>query len=89
MKTIYRYALSVSERQEHEMPAGAVLLTVQVQNGVPYLCAQVDTGMPLVTRRLFLAGIGGGVPEHGVYVGSYVDRHNFCGHIYDLGEAQP
>ena len=90
MKTIYKYAISYREEQENDMPTGATLLTVQMQSGWPYLWAQVDTEMPLVKRRLFLALTGGGVPEHGVYIGSFVDdRMGFVGHVYDLGEAQP
>ena len=94
MKTIYKYAISHTEKQEYEMPAGATLLAVQMQYGQPCVWAEVDDAAPRVRRTLAIVGTGQEVPSAGVYIGSFqievvVGIVNNVWHIYDLGEVQP
>lgn len=42
MKRIFKYSLEILDRQEVELPAGAKILSVQAQNGLPQIWAMVD-----------------------------------------------
>jgi len=71
MKTIWKYALLVADRQELQMPTGANFLAVQVQREEICLWALVDTDNPLVGRRIHTYGTGQGLGELGTYIGTY------------------
>ncbi len=69
------------------MPAGARLLAVQVQTGVPCVWAAVDPKAQVVGRRFRWAGTGHPVLEADRYVGTiqlYGGALVF--HLFDLGE---
>lgn len=55
---IYKYALKIEDEQAVEMPAGARILTVQMQHGQPQLWALVEPGQPLQHRSIIVAGTG-------------------------------
>lgn len=42
MNTIWKFPLEITDKQTIVMPAGAQPLSVQVQNGAPYVWAQVN-----------------------------------------------
>ena len=72
MNSIWKYELKVADEQLVEMPAGSLLLDVQVQNGVPCVWARVDPQQPKVKRKLVTYGTGHPVPDTtGDHVGSY------------------
>lgn len=48
MKTIYKYAIDVTDEQIVKLPANARILTVQVQGGTPCIWALVDTNEVLI-----------------------------------------
>ena len=55
-----------------QMPEGAEILCVQVQNGAPYLWARVTVGGPPVIRHFRVAGTGHDLGEGvGRYVGTF------------------
>lgn len=56
MKTIYKYPIKIEEKQEIEIPFGAMILSVQLQNGNPYLWAKVETGNSNATRIIYVFG---------------------------------
>lgn len=58
MITIYKYPLKVTDGQTVTMPAGAELLSVQVQNGIACLWAKVDTGLGNENRIIHIYGTG-------------------------------
>lgn len=71
MKTIWKYPLRTTDAQAINMPAGAELLTIQVQNGEPCVWALVDPKAPGHFVTLSIYGTGHPVDTHGEYVGTY------------------
>lgn len=72
MQTIWKYPVVLDDEFELRMPAGARLLTVQVQQGKPVLWALVNPDVPQKTRRFRLYGTGQPLPDApGEYVGSF------------------
>lgn len=58
MKTIYKYPLEIREGQCVDMPEGAIILSVQLQNDKPQLWVLVDTLRPLESRYIKIYGTG-------------------------------
>jgi len=73
MRKIYKYPLKVEDVQMVEMPAGAVVLTVQAQGETPCLWAEVDPKAALVCRSFVTYGTGHPMDDGPVrhYVGTY------------------
>lgn len=58
-KSIYKYQLKVTDTQKIELPVGAEILTVQIQNETPCLWALVDpNGIEKETRIIEVFGTG-------------------------------
>lgn len=58
-RTIHKYPLQIQNRaQAVDIPVGAELLTVQIQNGQPVLWAMVDPDAPKVMRHVQMYGTG-------------------------------
>lgn len=57
-KTIWKYRLKVTDEQLLEMPIGAEILTVQVQDGEPCLWALVDPDAVRENRKIYIFGTG-------------------------------
>ena len=63
-KTIYKYDLNIADEQVVMMPAGATILSCQVQSGVPKLWALVDSSAGYnEDRKIMLFGTGHPVPD--------------------------
>lgn len=58
MMTIWKYSLAVLDHQVIRMPRGAMVLTVQAQNGEGCLWALVDVDEPMVDRIFAVFGTG-------------------------------
>lgn len=58
MTTIYKYPVEIADEFWVEMPTGARILTVQVQNGEPFIWAQVETTAPYEPRGFRVVGTG-------------------------------
>jgi hypothetical protein len=88
---IHKYTLPVTDEFEISMPAGARLLSLQVQHEAPCLWALVDTDAPATMRRFSLRGTGHEC-EFGhlvPFVGTFqLHLGNFVGHLFDLGERE-
>lgn len=75
MRMICKYPLKDENIQMVEMPEGAIVLTVQVQRGIPCIWAEADAdpNAPTIKRRFVTYGIGhwvgDDVRDH--YVGTY------------------
>lgn len=55
-----------------DMPRGAKVLTLQVQDGHPMLWAAVDPGQPTEPRQFAIVGTGHALPDNaGAYVGTW------------------
>jgi hypothetical protein len=89
MNTVQKFALSVADRVELEMPRGAQLLHVGMTRARPCLWALVDEERPRVLRRFRLTATSEPIPDHHPewkFVGSILVGSNDC-HLWDLGEV--
>lgn len=80
MKTIWKFGLGIHDYQEVTMPVGAQILTVQCQDGRPYLWALVDPDATRETRHFRIFGSGFDMPD-------CVGREHHIGTVQQLGGA--
>ena len=59
MKVIYKYPISVTEKQFISIPVDAKILTVGIQNDIPCVWALVDDSLPIsnVLIRIYPTGV--------------------------------
>lgn len=57
-KTVYKYPLPMIDEVHVDMPRGARVLKVGVQNGEPFVWALVDTEAPMSPLRFSIRGTG-------------------------------
>ena len=81
MKTIYKYPIKIIDRQTFPIPVGANILTVQVQNGNPFVWAMVDT--EALTEEVSIRVYGTGHPisdrSNLEYIGTFQSMYG--GHL--------
>ena len=65
MRTIYKYPIfqAGTGTETLQLPAGAQILSVQLQQGATQLWALVDPTAPLELREIYVAGTGYSLPE--------------------------
>ena len=79
LQTIWKYAVPpMFSTFDLELPAGAKVLAVQLQDGRPQIWAQVDPGNLSVTRHFWSFGTGHGLPDD-------IDEKQYVGTYQDLG----
>ena len=94
MKKVYKYAIKHQSTQRVEMPIGAEILSVQVQNNDAYVYALVNPDEPTTEDRFFRTyATGGNIPaEIGFelkYIGTFMlndPEHTtgtFVGHLFE------
>jgi hypothetical protein len=84
MKTIWKFTLKTTDEQVIEMPRGAKLLTVQMQDNRPQLWALVDSVKPNEQRTIATFGTGNPA-EDGEYIGTYQMRGGeLVFHVFDI-----
>ena len=71
MKTIWKYELETTDGQSIDMPIGAEILTVQMQNGSLCLWAKVDSDAPKERRKILIRGTGNSIGEVVAYIGTF------------------
>lgn len=90
MLTVHKYPLPGVGLVGIEMPRAARVLSVQAQEGRPFLWAQVDTEQPTVRRQFRVAGTGhpleGEVVDSWAFVGTF-QVGPIVIHVWDAGEA--
>jgi len=85
MITVYKYPIQVEDKQELEINRGFLPLTVQLQNGEPFIWAQVDTAQPKqkVIVRTYGTGHTIDMTKNPLYIGSYQSKGGmFVFHVY-------
>jgi hypothetical protein len=84
LKAIYKYSLSSHTAQDIEMPVGARILTVQVQNDVPVIWAVVDPSTKYIDILTFLTLATGELVDDidGKYIGTYQLSNGLVFHIF-------
>ena len=83
MKRIYKYELE--DGRGVEMPIGAKVLTIQTQNGLPYIWALVDIDAECDFRYFTIVGTGHDFPnaDDFNYINTIQDGP-FVWHIFEL-----
>ncbi len=89
MKTIWKYKLD-SGYTFLEMPEGADLLSVQVQDDEWTLWARVDPDAQTVKREVFVCGTGKEILEDGESTPHIetIQQDGFVWHFFDGGETK-
>lgn len=88
MRTIYKYYLKLDGVQHIEMPKGAKILCVQLQQRSPCLWAEVETTQEMETHIIHTIGTGHEIKEEnlGTYIGTYQFADGAVAlHLYDQG----
>jgi len=85
---VWKFAITMEPQVE--MPAGAVLLHVDVQDGRPFVWARVDPEAPTVKWWLPVYGTGHPLDADGLpYVGTFHLDSDLAlvFHVFDAGEG--
>lgn len=86
MKTIYKYQITICDRQEIEIPRFSEILHVQMQSGSWYVWVLVDTDEPMVKKRLRVFGTGHEIPkEEDLYYVMTFQQAEFMWHLFEVG----
>ena len=83
MKTIFKYPLDT--RYSLLIPKDAEVLTVQVQNGHPYIWALIDTDKPEEYRTFYLYATGAPIDtgSKNTYIGTY-QSDGYVWHLFEV-----
>ncbi len=69
---IWKWTLKMVDNQVVNMPIGAKVLTVQMQNGEPQVWALCDEANPTEPRQIAIYGTGNPLPlEPGEYIATF------------------
>jgi hypothetical protein len=72
MKRIFKYKLETTDLQSIDMPQGAEILCLQVQNGEPCIWALVNDAATVTKRHFEIYGTGHNIPNaNRKYIGTY------------------
>lgn len=83
-KRIFKYVCPILDSFTLSLPAGAELLDVQTQHGVPVLWAAIDDEAPAEPREFILCGTGHPMPSIGHYIGTFqLHGGHFIGHLFE------
>jgi len=83
MKTIHKYPIAITDRQDVTMPRSAGIVHVGLDpNGHPCIWAMVETGNPMEDVAILIIGTGNPIPDDaGYHFGSFV-QGPFVWHVY-------
>jgi hypothetical protein len=83
--TIYKYPLPMDDEAGIQIPTGAQVLAVQVQNENPYIWALVETDAPPIIRRFCIRGTGHTFKgNEGKYIGTFqLYDGNLVFHVFE------
>jgi hypothetical protein len=82
MKTIYKYTLD-SKDCTLQLPKGAEILTIKLQNNIPTLWALVNPMTVTEERHICIVGTGWQVEDNMKYITTYMDAY-FVWHVFEL-----
>ena len=89
MNTIWKYQLEICDEQHLQMPSGAKILTVQIQQETVQLWACVDPDQTLILRQIRIHGTGHHVPNHDKlkYISTFqLQDGNLVFHVFEVLE---
>jgi hypothetical protein len=82
MRQVWKFPLTVTDRQSVAMPRNARILRVVVQRDTPTLWAEVDPSEPPVERIIRIFGTGHPLPARCIYQGTAAIGR-FVWHVYE------
>ncbi len=86
-RTIWKFQLEIKDEQSILMPAGAEILTVQVQHGIPCVWALVLPSVPMEQREFRIYGTGHPVDDSEIflsYIGTYqLQEGSLVFHVFE------
>ena len=84
MRCIWKYKLAIMDSQSIEVPRGfRVPLTVQMQDGIPYLWCNVDPeDKERITRYIYCVGTGDRIPERALQYISTIQEGPYVWHWF-------
>lgn len=94
-QVIYKYLLKIGLETFVEVPQGASVMSLAVQNGIPCLWMMVNPDAPTVKRRFFVFTTGQLVHEkmdgHQLhFIGTFLtDQDRFVGHVFTDRQEYP
>lgn len=73
MKRVYKYPVEICDVQTIHLPVGAQIISVQVQNGKPYIWACINPSVEIEPRLFRLYGTGHNIEGTNVlkFVGTF------------------
>lgn len=71
MKRIYKYPVRIDDVQTIDLPQGAQVLSVQVQDGSPYIWACVNPSAVSEPRQFHLYGTGHPIEDLLRFIGTF------------------
>ena len=89
MNTIWKYQLEICDEQYLQIPSGAKILTVQIQQETVQLWACVDLDLTPVLRQIRIHGTGHNVPNHDKlkYISTFqLQDGNLVFHVFEVLE---
>lgn len=84
MSVIYKYQIPLFDYLE--IPRGAKLLKIMMQDGKPTAWFEVPNGQPLVAREIRWVMTGEEPPTDGKYIDTLCTDGYHIIHFYDMGE---
>lgn len=85
MITIHKYQFQIADKVIVQMPKGAKVLSVQLQNGVPTIWARVVTDMENESREFRVYGTGHEIDTfaiQGTHLAT-IQHHGLVWHIFE------
>jgi hypothetical protein len=82
--TIWKFSFATTDLFTLEMPARAKILTVQIQNGMPQMWAEVDPHANTEERHFAVYGTGHRLLPGGIYIGTYQQLGTLVFHVYEV-----
>lgn len=83
MNSVWKYSLILQGINDLELPAGAKVLHVDEQDGIPQMWVLVDPESKAKEHRQFeIRGTGHPVSEHRAYIGTW-QSGSFVWHLFE------
>lgn len=72
MQRVFKYGVECADTFTIELPKNASILSLQIQNYMPYIWVLVNEEMPMETRRFRLVGTGHDIKERIIeFIGTF------------------
>jgi len=87
---IWKWTLTIDDKQILTIPKGAQFLTVQTQNGSPQIWALCDETAPKVMRSIAIYGTGHPIPKNpGQYIATFqLVNLGLVFHVFEIKEGK-